>query len=495
MIFQGIFNILDIYFKEIDLFYIEIDTYFRKKLKESFQLNSDEIKEKNKKLDEFQIFIIEEFTDLGFQRDKMEYILTDPSLEVREEEHEKIVTAADIYEKKLSPVIHEIILEKFCEYIAGLDDGSIIVRLRDLGALPVEFLVEVRDLKIKLENNPEKLNNFQEYMKIKEKIIQKFVENKHEIESLEKLKETRKKLQLIYFIYRIINFFHMEKMFDFNPLETYLPEHTDDWLVTIPLVSLKNPDLFFCGLFLADNLTIDINENRVRGFVIDLWNNIKKQSDAPLFENTSDIYYCIKSFRIYGIDIKKEEIEELIEIDESYFRETYLKDLETSQLVVILKLLNLFGVLNEMNKEKINAISEEIDKRISKHGINQYRDGPLTSESTYYVVFGKYMRENLQEIEKINILEYLVPRIYRNLEILSFSGETNYDLFSETFYSCETLKLMSCIESREFLIQIIDFMLPSVVKEEIKKAESIKCEDKKFRSLKVDKNTGRTIYT
>jgi hypothetical protein len=494
MIFQGIFNILDLYFKEIDLFYIEIDNFFKSRLKKSFRLNSNEIQEKNKKLDEFQLFIIEELAKLGLVKEKMEYILTDPSLRIRREEEDSVISTVDIYEKKISPVIHEIILEKICEYIAGIDDGSLIIDLRDLDAIPLEFLVEIRDLKTKFENEPEKLNFFQEYMGIKEGIIQKFVSNEHEIESLEKLKKTREKLQLIYFIFRIINFFHMQQMFNFKPLETYLPDHTDDWLVTIPLVSLRNPDLFYCGIYLANELDIEINEENVKAFLSELWKNIKEQSTAPLIENTSDIYYLNKSYRLYDLEIKKEEINTLIQIEESYFDNRYLKDLETSQLVVILKLCNLFGVLDNLKKEKVNSLEEEIERRISEDGINQYRDGPLNAESTYYVVFYKYMRNKLKELNDVEILPYLVPRIFRNLEILDFSGETNYDLFSETFYSCETLKLINCIESKGMLMHLINFMFPEAVQKKLGEIESINFEEKKFRVIRVDKKTGEAIY-
>ncbi len=37
MIYQGLFNMLDLYFKEIDLFYNNIDQYFRDKIISHFE--------------------------------------------------------------------------------------------------------------------------------------------------------------------------------------------------------------------------------------------------------------------------------------------------------------------------------------------------------------------------------------------------------------------------------------------------------------------------
>ena len=135
-------------------------------------------------------------------------------------------------------------------------------------------------------------------------------------------------------------------------------------------------------------------------------------------------------------------------------------NLETSQLVVILKIYNVLGLIDKIDKQKINSILEEIDRRITPEGIIQYRDGIVTSEATYYVLFSSYMRDTLNKLKDYDILDSIVSRIYRNLEIIDFCLDTNYDLVSEIFYSCESLKLFNCIESEEMIYHMAKYLFP-----------------------------------
>ena len=64
------------------------------------------------------------------------------------------------------------------------------------------------------------------------------------IESLEDLKGPKDKLQLLYLIYRIIHFFYLEDGFNLSHLKDYLENEIDEWLMDIPLITLKNPDLY-----------------------------------------------------------------------------------------------------------------------------------------------------------------------------------------------------------------------------------------------------------
>jgi len=92
-----------------------------------------------------------------------------------------------------------------------------------------------------------------------------------------------------------------------------------------------------------------------------------------------------------------EQINTLIKGDQKFFESSYLRNLETSQLVVILKLYSYLG-MRTLDYEK-KAIIEEIYLRITSEGIKQYRDGFVSSEATYYVLFCNYMRNTLEKLK------------------------------------------------------------------------------------------------
>jgi hypothetical protein len=58
MIFQGLFNILDIYTKEIDLFYDNIDKYFRELIKPFIKEDLTEKDEINNNIQEISSFSV-----------------------------------------------------------------------------------------------------------------------------------------------------------------------------------------------------------------------------------------------------------------------------------------------------------------------------------------------------------------------------------------------------------------------------------------------------
>jgi hypothetical protein len=194
--------------------------------------------------------------------------------------------------------------------------------------------------------------------------------------------------------------------------------------------------------------------------------------------------------------IRQEEISELLQGDSKFFETQYLKNLETSQLGVILKIYRILGVQNKIDPQKIDALIEEIEKRITPEGIKQYRDGFITSEATYYVLFSHYMRNTLNKLADIDLLQIVVSRIYRNLEILDFSRDTNNDLVSELFYSIEVLKLLNCIETKEMILSLANYMFPKEVVDKISSGEEINTDQTtaKFRHFKVNKITGETMY-
>ena len=112
MIFQGLFNILDLYFNEIDLFYANIDQLFREKIRkyfDDFSVNGKNIKHKFK---EFTLFIKKILIDLGFEESEIENEFVGPYFEIRQEESTEITSIFSIYKKKFAPIIYEILLEK-----------------------------------------------------------------------------------------------------------------------------------------------------------------------------------------------------------------------------------------------------------------------------------------------------------------------------------------------------------------------------------------------
>lgn len=494
MIYQGVFNILDFYFKESDLFYIEINTYFKEKLNKNIDID----KVKREDINEILLMLIDNLKtsllEIGFTENELTNTLYDPSLKIKDEEKETITTTLDLFDKKISHIIHELIFEKICQYLVNLDGSEVIIKLRKVDAFPIEFLVEVRRLKDLFLQNEEKMEVLKDYIQLKDQIIDKYCQNKAQIESLEDLRETRNKIQLLYLIYRIINFFHLERIFDFRHIEIYLQEHVDEWLRTIPLVSLRNPDLYFCGIYLAHNLGIKIDREKVKEFISELYSEYTDEYEAPIMEGTSSLYYFVKSNNYLNIEIKQDQIKELIYTDSKFFKAHRLKDFETARLVVILKIYKMLGVYNQIDQEKRQAIEEEIQKRITKTSIKQYRDGLFSSEATYYVIFYHYMTEKIDNLQDNVLLDNIISRIYRNIELLTFSEDTSYDLVSELFYSCKSLKLINCIEKKSVVIHLARYLFPEEIYKGIENAQDFEFDKENFRHLGVNRTTGETIY-
>ena len=152
-------------------------------------------------------------------------------------------------------------------------------------------------------------------------------------------------------------------------------------------------------------------------------------------------------------------------------------------------------MLGMKDPQHINAILDEIETRVTPEGIFQYRDSFISSEATYYIIFLNYMRSTLDKLKDYNLLGNIISRIYRNLEILDFSAEMNFDLLSELFYSLESLKLFNCIETKEMIIHLAKFLFPQEVVDKVTSTKELITPKKaRFRHLKVNKTTGETIY-
>ena len=493
MIYQGLFNILSLYLDNLEFLYNSLDQYFQEKIINA--LNSDLKKNKNlnEALEELKNSISKELLDIGIGEIELENKLHDPFLELVPEDIEKINNADDLYKSKIAPIIYEIFLEELVHYIADATSSEIILTLKSKELLNFEFIVDIKDLKNLFDENESKKENLRKYIEIRETFIKKLSENKRKIEVLEDLNNPKDKLQLLYLIHRIIHFFHFERIFDFSHIIDYIKNNVDEWLMTIPLVTLKNPDLYYCGLYLAKNLKIPLDKEKIRKFLMEIYEEGIDEFEAPLVEATDGLYYFLKSTNLMNIWLDDSQIDRLIETDPSFFESNYLKNLETSQLVIILKIYNLVNKSTAM-EQNMTKVMAEIEKRITSEGITQYREGFVSSEASYYVLFCRYMNRSLEKLQEYDLLSTIVSRIYRNLELLEFTADMNYDLISELFYSFESLKLYNCIETKEMIIRLAEYLFPSKVVEKIESSDEIVKADAKFRHLKVNRITGDTEY-
>ena len=207
MILQGIFNILDLYSNEIDLFYNNIDKYFRDKIETFIEEKSFNNEDLSKEREEITRFLVNEFIELGFEREYIESKFSVPYVFMRKKEIDTLNTPLLRYEKKIAPIIFEIFLEKILDYLIDKTSVPIMLNLKSKEILPIEFVMELGNLKKLYEESPEKKENLRKFIEIQDKIIQDFYENKSKIESLEDLQNPNDKLQLLYLIYKIINYF------------------------------------------------------------------------------------------------------------------------------------------------------------------------------------------------------------------------------------------------------------------------------------------------
>ncbi len=493
MIYQGLFNILSLYLDNLEFFYNSLDLYFQDKIIPSLSIDLKGKKNLDLALDELRKVISKALREIGVKEIEVENKLSDPFLELNPEDYDRINSLNDLYQYKIAPIIYEIFLEELVHYIAESTASEIIINLKSKGFLNIEFMVDIKGLKSLFDENEDKKENLKKYIEIRDTFIKNLSENKRRIEVLEDLNNPKDKLQLLYLIYRIINFFHLQRRFDFSHIIEYIKNNVDDWLMTIPLVTLKNPDLYFCGLYLATNLKIPLDKEKIKNFLMELYEEAIDEFEAPLVEATDGLYYFLKSTNLMKIWLDDSQVDRLIETDTKFFEPNYLKNLETSQLVIILKIYNLVKRKATM-EENITKIIAEIENRISSDGIAQYREGFISSEATYYVLFCRYMNQSLDNLQDYELLNTIVSRIYRNLELLEFTADMNYDLISELFYSFESLKLFNCIETKEMIILLANYLFPPKVVEKIESSSEIVKADAKFRHLKVDRITGETIY-
>ncbi len=495
MIFQGVFNILDLYFKGMDLFYNDVDKYFLDKITNHGKINPNKTNNLDKFLSRIILILTNEFVKLGLRRAKVKNRFSDKFLTIKVEEIDRIASIEALYEKKISPLVYEIVMEQIIFYLVDNRGEQIILNFKTKGLFTIEFILELRNLKNLFENSPEKLENLRRYIRIRDKIIIKFCTNKKKIESFEDLDNTHEKLQLLYLIYRIIDFFNIQNLFDFSPMIDFLKNHFDECLENIPFISLKNPDICYCALYLAKNLNVDFNKKKVKEFLLNLYDEQLAGFEFPIIEANNQLYFYFKSTSLAELWLTNEQIDEMIRLDPKLFEAQNLENLETSQLAVILKIFAFLELFNKIDKKKIKAIYEEIEKRITPLGIKQSRDGLYTSEATYYVIFSNYINYNSNIQKTHNLLENIVSRIYRNLEILNFLEDMNLDLLSELVYSIESLRLFNCINSEEMILSLVKHLFPVEVERKLLNSEKIKGSNVRSKHMMVNRITGETVYT
>ncbi len=493
MIFQGLLNISSLYLDNEDYLFNSLDQFFHNRINEFIETNQDKNEDKNCQFANLKDLVKSDLVELGFEREEIEYIFLDPFVCQNREDINEKRTIHQVYDLKIAPILYEIFLEKVVDYLVDINNVSpIMLNLKSTNFLSLEFIVELKNLKDLINKYPEKKENLKKYLQIHKKLEKKLVLSKQKIEMLEDLPDPKEKLQLLYLTYRIINVFHLEEKFDFSHIKNFISDNIDEWLMTIPLVTLKNPDLYYCGLYLADALNVKLDETKVKSFLLDLYEEGIDEFEAPLVQATDGVYYLLKATAYMKLWLTNVQLNRLIETDPKYFESMYLKNLETSQLVVILKIYNFIHARNV--EDNIDAILEELEQRLTPQGIKQYRDGFVSSEATYYVLFCNYVRNTIDKLNDYDLLESTISKIYRNLELLEVSEDTNFDLISELFYSFEILKLFNCIETPQLIIKMATYLFPPEVAAKISASPELNKPQARFRHLKVNKITGETMY-
>ncbi|MFX1476765.1 MAG: hypothetical protein ACFFCI_01415 [Promethearchaeota archaeon] len=494
MILQGLFNIIELYSDQEESFYENIDQYFRNLLNHNFENFSGDNEDLLKITEEIVKKFKTEIVKLGFDKAEIDNKFSGRDLKFTKVDLEEITTIERLYRKKIAPIVYEIFLEVVLYYIADLEVESLMLNLKSKGFLPIEFILELGNLKKLYSKSPEKLENLQKYIKVKDEIIAKFRSNKAKIETLENISEVQDKLQLLYLIYRILDFFQFIGFFDFTHLENYIKKNQNEWLYSLPIVTLKNPDLYFCGIYLANRFNVQLRNEQINNFLNELYDEFIDEFEAPMAEATTKLYYFFKSSEIMEIWLPFDKLAPLIHCDEKFFNSNYLKDCETSQLAVIVKMFYVLNIQNKIEPSILKNIIEEIEQRVTPEGIKHHRDGFISSEATYYIIFLNYMRNTLDTLKDYDLLDSIIKRIYRNLELINFSSETNHDLVSEIFYSVESLKLFNCIETKEMMTHLVKHLFPHEVVDKIENSEQITETEARFRHLKVNRISGETVY-
>ncbi|MFX1454625.1 MAG: hypothetical protein ACFFDB_04560 [Promethearchaeota archaeon] len=497
MIYQRIFKILEMYLNGMETFYHHVDNYFLEKIRKIIKSNQNLEYDFVEALEEIIPFLVDEFVTLGLYRAKVQNRFFDKFITLKIEENDIISSIKDLYEKKIAPLVYEVILEQVIFYLVDERGTPIILYFKNKGLLSIDFIIELKNLKNLFERSPEKLENLRKYIRIRDKIIIKFCENKEQIEKLEDIDDLQNKIQLFYLIYKIIDFFNIQNYFDFSHLIQFLKVHFEDCMEVIPRISLRNPDLCYCALYLGSELKIDYNLKIIKGYLRDSCKDFLHDFDVPILEATNQLYFYLQSTSLVKLWLTDEQINNIVKFDSSEFNILNLESMETSQLANILAIFAFLESLNNPDDQRIKSINYEIETRVTPDGIMQNRNDFYTSEASYYVLLCNYLNNNFEKLKllsKDNILHNIISKIYRNLELLEFSGDMNADLLSELFYSIESLRLFNCIKLKEFTLLLARCLFPKEIEKKLVKIGNINESKLRARYLKVDRITGESNY-
>ena len=494
MITQGLTRIIESSSNEFNLFYKKIDEYFKGRILKNLNrlpINSNDPKEILKSLVSLYYDIL---ANLNFSKQEIECHFSSLWKTNIKEQLDNDLEIMEIYEI-LSPILYKLFLDKVISYLVDTKSNSIMAKLKSEDILPIEFIIKLKELRKIFDQDIDKKKRLSKYLRIQDKILQKLIDNKKAIQKFQNLEDPRDRLQLSYIIYRIIEFFNIESMFDFSTIKKYIKENKEEWLDTIPLVSLKNPDIYYCGIYLINQLSIPIEMDEVKYFLLNIYDESIDEFEAPLIEATSQVFFFFKSSWMARLELSSRQNKELLKGDKDYFTSSYLRNLETSQLVLILKVYHHLDLFDKIDQEKIKPVINEIGRRITNDGIKQFRNGFNSAEATYHVLFYKYMRNKLEGLQMQKILDNIISRIYRNLQLIDFSKDINYDLLTELFYACESLQLLNCIENKSMVELLAQHLFPMGILGQFKASgQENGFNNSKLFQLKISKDTGEVIH-
>ena len=260
MIFQGLLNISSLYLDNEDSLFDRLDKFFHEKINIFIETNELKEDDLDNLFSELLEIIKTNLLEMGFEEEELNLAFLDPFINLTPTEICSCSSIHRLYDQKLAPILDEIFLEKIVDYLVDINHVNfIILNLKSKDFLSLEFIIELKNLKDLFNKYPQKKEHLKKYLQIRQKVEKKLVLNKQKIEMLEDLSDPREKLQILYLLYRLIRAFHLEKKFDFTHLKNFLSNNIDEWLITLPLVTLRNPDLYYCGLYLADQLNLKLD--------------------------------------------------------------------------------------------------------------------------------------------------------------------------------------------------------------------------------------------
>ncbi len=457
MINFGINRILSMYCNYLDSANLILKNYFRNRL----------IQNCNKDFQSKISLLVDLLEELGFKKTDINYYFSNYLDNKRP--IEQPIDLFNYYNLNLHPVILELFLNYCLRYLINEDISELVTNLKSKNLLPLEFLFQLSQLKSLLKKDSRHVKNLENYLLIRENFITFLNRNKERILLLQNEEYQPYSIQLLYLLYRQLEFFNLQDAVDFRQIKIIIKENMENYLQVIPLVTLKNPDIYYCALYLVKKFKIDIDILKVKNFLENLYMNIIDEFDAPFIQATRRLYFLLKSNELFNFSISSKQIEEISYAEDKFFKSNYLRNLETSRLIIILKMYKLLNLDKIIDQWKIKALMKEIEIRITPEGIFQNRgDQIISSEATYYSIFYYQINNSLEKLKNINFIEYIIAKIYRNMKILEIHQDSCCDLLSELLYSFEALKLINCVNSTVFLSRIVQYVFPEEINLKIK---------------------------